>query len=182
MPDFVEITAELSRMPSPSLFGADIQQLSFHAEMQTSNRLRFKVTKVRQQLILPLSHQHSSLFTFQTLIIYKKRGEIFYNIFKSLCVNIKLDNIGRKQMCVVQTWKTQQMHECLIIFFQIFDAQQKRFEVPHEHINTVTSNPSTPISDALEITNEPFGLIVRRKENKKVLWVITQPFWLWSFK
>ncbi|XP_023817356.1 sucrase-isomaltase, intestinal [Oryzias latipes] len=92
-----EITAELSRMPSPSLFGADIQQLSFHAEMQTSNRLRFK----------------------------------------------------------------------------IFDAQQKRFEVPHEHINTVTSNPSTPISDALEITNEPFGLIVRRKENKKVLFDTT---------
>uniref|UniRef100_A0A8C7XW10 alpha-glucosidase n=1 Tax=Oryzias sinensis TaxID=183150 RepID=A0A8C7XW10_9TELE len=91
------ITAELSRMPSPSLFGADIQQLSFHAEMQTSNRLRFK----------------------------------------------------------------------------IFDAQQKRFEVPHEHINTVTSNPSTPISDALEITNEPFGLIVRRKENKKVLFDTT---------
>uniref|UniRef100_A0A8C7XUH5 alpha-glucosidase n=1 Tax=Oryzias sinensis TaxID=183150 RepID=A0A8C7XUH5_9TELE len=87
--------AELSRMPSPSLFGADIQQLSFHAEMQTSNRLRFKVTK------------------------------------------------------------------------------QKRFEVPHEHINTVTSNPSTPISDALEITNEPFGLIVRRKENKKVLFDTT---------
>ncbi|KAF6720919.1 Maltase-glucoamylase, intestinal [Oryzias melastigma] len=91
------ITAELSRMPSPSLFGADIEQLSFHAEMQTSNRLRFK----------------------------------------------------------------------------IFDAQQKRFEVPHEHINSVTSNPSIPITDALEITNEPFGLIVRRKENKKVLFDTT---------
>lgn len=37
------IQAHLKRMPSPSLFGADIQELSFHAEMQSSNRLRFKV-------------------------------------------------------------------------------------------------------------------------------------------
>uniref|UniRef100_A0A665W316 alpha-glucosidase n=1 Tax=Echeneis naucrates TaxID=173247 RepID=A0A665W316_ECHNA len=34
---------QLKRMASPSLFGADIQELSLHAEMQSNNRLRFKV-------------------------------------------------------------------------------------------------------------------------------------------
>lgn len=38
-----EMKARLKRMASPSLFGADIIELSFHAEMQTNNRLRFKV-------------------------------------------------------------------------------------------------------------------------------------------
>uniref|UniRef100_A0A8C5HXG7 alpha-glucosidase n=1 Tax=Gouania willdenowi TaxID=441366 RepID=A0A8C5HXG7_GOUWI len=86
------MNARLRRMPSPSLFGEDIQELSFQAEMQTNNRLRFKV---------------------------------------------------------------------------ITDTQ--RFEVPHEHVKSVKSNPSSPVSDTVEITHDPFALIVRRKENKKVL-------------
>nr|XP_046244835.1 maltase-glucoamylase, intestinal [Scatophagus argus] len=92
-----EIKAQLNRMASPSLFGADIQELSFHAEMQSNNRLRFK----------------------------------------------------------------------------IYDAHNKRFEVPHEHISNINSNPSSAISNTLEMTNEPFGLTVRRKENKKVLFDTT---------
>ncbi|XP_040043098.2 sucrase-isomaltase, intestinal [Gasterosteus aculeatus] len=87
------MNAQLRRMASPSLFGGDIDELSFHAEMQSNNRLRFK----------------------------------------------------------------------------IFDAQRKRFEVPHEHISSLTSDPSSPISNTLEMTHKPFGLTVRRKENKKVL-------------
>lgn len=39
----VDIEAKLQRMNAPSLFGADIQELTFQAEMQTENRLRFKV-------------------------------------------------------------------------------------------------------------------------------------------
>lgn len=35
--------ARLRKMPSPSLFGADIHELALHAEMQTNNRLRLKV-------------------------------------------------------------------------------------------------------------------------------------------
>uniref|UniRef100_A0A665W335 P-type domain-containing protein n=1 Tax=Echeneis naucrates TaxID=173247 RepID=A0A665W335_ECHNA len=89
--------AQLKRMASPSLFGADIQELSLHAEMQSNNRLRFK----------------------------------------------------------------------------IYDAHRQRFEVPHEHISTLKSDPSSPISDTLEITQKPFGLTVRRKENKKVLFDTT---------
>uniref|UniRef100_A0A3Q2TYN7 alpha-glucosidase n=1 Tax=Fundulus heteroclitus TaxID=8078 RepID=A0A3Q2TYN7_FUNHE len=92
-----ELHAELERMVSPSMFGGDIQQLTLHAEMQTSNRLHFK----------------------------------------------------------------------------IFDAKSKRFEVPHEHIPTVKSDYTSPISDTLEITNNPFGLTVRRKENKKILFDTT---------
>nr|XP_033486358.1 maltase-glucoamylase, intestinal [Epinephelus lanceolatus] len=89
--------AQLKRMASPSLFGADIQELSFHAEMQSNNRLHFK----------------------------------------------------------------------------IYDAHRRRFEVPHEHINSLNSNPSSPISNTLEMTHKPFGLTVRRKENKKVLFDTT---------
>ncbi|XP_051252783.1 sucrase-isomaltase, intestinal [Dicentrarchus labrax] len=96
-PNPYEMKAQLKRMPSPSLFGADIQELSFHAEMQSNNRLRFK----------------------------------------------------------------------------IYDAHKQRFEVPHEHINSLNSDPSSPISNTLEVTNKPFGLTVRRKENQKVLFDTT---------
>ncbi|XP_059187897.1 sucrase-isomaltase, intestinal isoform X2 [Centropristis striata] len=91
------MNARLKRMASPSLFGADIQELAFHAEMQSSNRLRFK----------------------------------------------------------------------------IYDAHRQRFEVPHDHINSLKSDPSSPISNTLEMTHKPFGLTVRRKENKKILFDTT---------
>ncbi|XP_077421965.1 sucrase-isomaltase, intestinal [Vanacampus margaritifer] len=91
------IRAHLKRMTSPSLFGEDIQELSFHAEMQSSNRLRFKIS----------------------------------------------------------------------------DANMQRFEVPHEHVNSLSHHPTSPISNTLEITSKPFGLVVRRKENKKVLFDTT---------
>uniref|UniRef100_A0A667ZXX8 P-type domain-containing protein n=1 Tax=Myripristis murdjan TaxID=586833 RepID=A0A667ZXX8_9TELE len=88
------MNTRLKRMSSPSLFGADIEKLSFHAEMQSQNRLRFKIT----------------------------------------------------------------------------DAHKQRFEVPHEHVSSINNiQASTPISNILEITHKPFGLIVCRKENNKVL-------------
>ncbi|KAM9358900.1 sucrase-isomaltase, intestinal [Symphorus nematophorus] len=96
-PNPYEMKATLKRMASPSLFGADIHELSFHAEMQTNNRLRFKIS----------------------------------------------------------------------------DAHKQRFEVPHEHISSLNSDPSSPIGNTLEVTNKPFGLTVRRKENKKVLFDTT---------
>lgn len=52
---------------------------------------------------------------------------------------------------------------------QISDAHKQRFEVPHEHIAGLNSDPSGNIGDVLEITNKPFGLTVIRKETKKVL-------------
>uniref|UniRef100_A0A672YP82 P-type domain-containing protein n=1 Tax=Sphaeramia orbicularis TaxID=375764 RepID=A0A672YP82_9TELE len=89
--------AHLKRMASPSLFGADIQELALHAEMQSDNRLRFK----------------------------------------------------------------------------IYDAHRQRFEVPHEHVSSLNSHPSSPISDTMEIRHKPFGITVRRRENKKVLFDTT---------
>lgn len=91
------LKATLRRMPSPSLYGADIEELVLQAEMQTSQRLHFK----------------------------------------------------------------------------IYDAQRRRFEVPHEHINGLNAQPSSPISDTMEITHKPFGITVRRRENKKVLFDTT---------
>ncbi|XP_071751949.2 sucrase-isomaltase, intestinal [Centroberyx gerrardi] len=95
--DLHAIKAHLKRKDSPSLFGADIEELSFHAILKSHNRLQFKIS----------------------------------------------------------------------------DARKQRFEVPHEHVNTPNSHPSSPISNVLEITHKPFGLIVRRRENKKVLFDTT---------
>ncbi|XP_051801835.1 LOW QUALITY PROTEIN: sucrase-isomaltase, intestinal-like [Acanthochromis polyacanthus] len=92
-----ELTARLKRMNSPSLFGGDIQELIFQAEMQTSNRLHFK----------------------------------------------------------------------------IYDSNNQRFEVPHEHVRTVSNNPTTPLNDALSIRKESFGLTVRRSDTNKVLFDTT---------
>lgn len=52
---------------------------------------------------------------------------------------------------------------------QIYDPNSNRFEVPHEHISSLPSNPSIPISSTLQVTQKPFGLTVRRKENQKVV-------------
>uniref|UniRef100_A0A8C6LXD2 alpha-glucosidase n=1 Tax=Nothobranchius furzeri TaxID=105023 RepID=A0A8C6LXD2_NOTFU len=49
----------------------------------------------------------------------------------------------------------------------------KRFEVPHVHIRTVSSNPSSPITNTLDIAHNPFGLTVRRKENRRALFDTT---------
>uniref|UniRef100_A0A3B5AJ43 P-type domain-containing protein n=1 Tax=Stegastes partitus TaxID=144197 RepID=A0A3B5AJ43_9TELE len=79
-PTAYELNARLKRLDSPSLFGGDIQELQFHAEMQTSNRLHFK----------------------------------------------------------------------------IYDPNNKRFEVPHEHVRTVNSDHSSPIDNTLSIRYNPF--------------------------
>ncbi|KAF7642969.1 hypothetical protein LDENG_00247110 [Lucifuga dentata] len=48
-PNPYEMNGQLKRMASPSLFGADIEELSFHAHMQSDNRLRFKITDAHKQ-------------------------------------------------------------------------------------------------------------------------------------
>uniref|UniRef100_A0A8C5FMJ2 alpha-glucosidase n=1 Tax=Gadus morhua TaxID=8049 RepID=A0A8C5FMJ2_GADMO len=57
--------------------------------------------------------------------------------------------------------------------FKIFDSKKQRYEVPHEHMNIPNNKPSSPIRETLEITHQPFGLRVRRKESKKVLFDTT---------
>ncbi|XP_039865377.1 sucrase-isomaltase, intestinal-like [Simochromis diagramma] len=92
-PNSYAIKAKLTRMESPSLFGQHIKELAIDAEMQTKNRLRFK----------------------------------------------------------------------------IYDPNNKRFEVPHEHILSLNPTPSSPINNTLQITQKPFGLTVRREENQNVV-------------
>uniref|UniRef100_A0A3Q0RZK0 P-type domain-containing protein n=1 Tax=Amphilophus citrinellus TaxID=61819 RepID=A0A3Q0RZK0_AMPCI len=91
--DAYVMKAKLTRMESPSLFGGHIKELALDAEMQTNNRLRFK----------------------------------------------------------------------------IYDPNKNRFEVPHEYVSSLNNNPSSPINNTLQITQKPFGLIVRRKENQNVV-------------
>ncbi|KAL4647067.1 sucrase-isomaltase, intestinal [Arapaima gigas] len=96
-PNEHRLEAVLKRMPAPSLFGGDIQELSFQAEMQTQNRLRFKIT----------------------------------------------------------------------------DAKNARFEVPHEHVQSVASSPGGALNYEVELVKNPFGLRVRRASSKKVLFDTT---------
>lgn len=129
----------MKRIASPTLFGGDIQLLTLHAEMQTQNRLHFKVIADR---------------------------------FSSSCLPLKCHkNWGINRN--VWSWPGDRtMSDLLFLFPQIYDPNSKRFEVPHEHIPTVNKNPTSPISNTLEIKKDPFGLTVRRKENNKVLWVL----------
>ncbi|XP_063061397.1 sucrase-isomaltase, intestinal [Engraulis encrasicolus] len=52
-----KVEATLQRKTAPSLFGADIEELSFHAEMQTQNRLRFKITDAHKARF-EVPHEH----------------------------------------------------------------------------------------------------------------------------
>ncbi|KAF4072036.1 hypothetical protein AMELA_G00269730 [Ameiurus melas] len=92
-PSSTKLEARLKRHEAPSLFGSDILELSFVAEMQTENRLRFKIT----------------------------------------------------------------------------DANEDRFEVHHEHIQSLSSSQNGPLKYEFELLKSPFGVRVRRASNKKVL-------------
>ncbi|NXQ29758.1 MGA protein, partial [Alaudala cheleensis] len=53
--------ATLKRLPSPSLFGNDIQTVLLTAEYQTKNRFRFKITDPKVQRF-EVPHQHVKPF------------------------------------------------------------------------------------------------------------------------
>lgn len=55
--DSTHIEAKLQRMDAPSLFGADIKELTFHVEKQTENRLRFKITDAKKERF-EVPHEH----------------------------------------------------------------------------------------------------------------------------
>ncbi|XP_056906491.1 sucrase-isomaltase, intestinal isoform X3 [Takifugu flavidus] len=54
-----EMRATMKRMASPSLFGADVEELLFYAEMQSENRLRFKIYD-GQKKRFEVPHEHVS--------------------------------------------------------------------------------------------------------------------------
>ncbi|XP_073709957.1 sucrase-isomaltase, intestinal isoform X1 [Misgurnus anguillicaudatus] len=55
--DSTHIEGKLQRMDAPSLFGADIKELTFHVEKQTENRLRFKITDAKKDRF-EVPHEH----------------------------------------------------------------------------------------------------------------------------
>ncbi|XP_067276076.1 sucrase-isomaltase, intestinal [Pseudorasbora parva] len=56
-PDVTHMEVKLTRMEAPSLFGGDIKELTFYAEMQTENRFRFKITDAKQARY-EVPHEH----------------------------------------------------------------------------------------------------------------------------
>ncbi|XP_078266999.1 sucrase-isomaltase, intestinal [Rhinoraja longicauda] len=84
---------KLHRLPSPSLYGKDIETLLLTAEMQTANRFRFKIT----------------------------------------------------------------------------DANNHRFEVPHESIKPFKGPAASNLNYDVELKNNPFGIAVVRKSTRTVL-------------
>ncbi|XP_066182529.1 sucrase-isomaltase, intestinal [Sylvia atricapilla] len=89
--------ATLKRLPSPSLFGNDIQTVLLTGEYQTQNRFRFKIT----------------------------------------------------------------------------DPSSQRFEVPHQHVQAFTGPAATGLNYRVELRQNPFGLVVSRASNGKVLFDTT---------
>ncbi|XP_066565478.1 sucrase-isomaltase, intestinal isoform X2 [Amia ocellicauda] len=89
--------AKLRRLPAPSIYGNDIEHVTFSAEMQTPNRFRFK----------------------------------------------------------------------------IIDSNNKRFEVPHEHIQPFHGPPASNPNYEIELVKNPFGFKLRRTSSKKVLFDTT---------
>ncbi|XP_030311852.1 sucrase-isomaltase, intestinal [Calypte anna] len=87
----------LTRMPSPSLFGGDINTVLLTAEYQTSNRFHFKLT----------------------------------------------------------------------------DPNTQRFEVPHEHVKPFTGSAASNLNYKVEVKSNPFGIVVSRASNGKVLFDTT---------
>ncbi|NXN96344.1 SUIS protein, partial [Rhinopomastus cyanomelas] len=56
--NLTNIEATLTRLPSPSLFGKDIDSLRFTLDCQTVNRFRFKVTFDLNSLRFEVPHEH----------------------------------------------------------------------------------------------------------------------------
>ncbi|KFQ43483.1 Maltase-glucoamylase, intestinal, partial [Nestor notabilis] len=57
-----EFETTLTRLPSPSLFGNDIDTLHLKGEYQTPNRFRFKITDPRTQRF-EVPHEHVASIT-----------------------------------------------------------------------------------------------------------------------
>nr|XP_046169636.1 maltase-glucoamylase, intestinal [Oncorhynchus gorbuscha]XP_046169637.1 maltase-glucoamylase, intestinal [Oncorhynchus gorbuscha]XP_046169639.1 maltase-glucoamylase, intestinal [Oncorhynchus gorbuscha]XP_046169640.1 maltase-glucoamylase, intestinal [Oncorhynchus gorbuscha] len=56
-PNIYSLSALLKRKVAPSLFGEDIEELAFHADLQTVNRLRFKISDAHKQRF-EVPHEH----------------------------------------------------------------------------------------------------------------------------
>ncbi|XP_048170897.1 maltase-glucoamylase-like [Corvus hawaiiensis] len=57
--------------------------------------------------------------------------------------------------------------------FKITDPNSQRFEVPHEHVRPFTGSAATGLNYKVELKQEPFGIVVTRASNGKVLFDTT---------
>lgn len=62
-------------------------------------------------------------------------------------------------------WPTSVLCECV----QITDPKAQRFEVPHEHVKPFQGSQASDTSYEVELKQNPFGLVVKRKSNGRVL-------------
>lgn len=76
----------------------------------------------------------------------------------SCMLNVKINH-------VTYNWPVSAL--CFVL--QITDANKARFEVPHEHIQSLSSTVNGPLKYEFELLKSPFGVRVRRASNKKVL-------------
>lgn len=77
----------MKRMDSPSLFGGDIQDLTLHAEMQTNNRLHFKVIASRLFLSLSVSRHWNAKQTEVYIAMCENDQEIGHRLIAcSFCL------------------------------------------------------------------------------------------------
>lgn len=52
---------------------------------------------------------------------------------------------------------------------QITDPKRQRFEVPHEHVQPFTGSAASGLNYKVELKQNPFGIVVTRVSNGKVL-------------
>ncbi|XP_011850885.1 PREDICTED: maltase-glucoamylase, intestinal, partial [Mandrillus leucophaeus] len=53
--------------------------------------------------------------------------------------------------------------------FKLTDQTNKRFEVPHEHVQSFSGNAAASLTYRVEISREPFSIKVTRRSNNRVL-------------
>lgn len=60
-------------------------------------------------------------------------------------------------------------HLCFCECVQITDPSSQRYEVPHQHVQAFTGPAATGLNYKVELQQNPFGIIVSRVSNSKVL-------------
>jgi len=57
----------------------------------------------------------------------------------------------------------------LFKYEQITDPKTQRFEVPHEHVQSFTGSAASNLNYKVEVKQNPFGIVVTRVSNGRVL-------------
>lgn len=188
-------TAELERVPTPSLFGNDIIYALFTAEYQTSSRFRFKVGFVapREPISAPGSalspyalHRcmGAALFPMQgswdtmgrPIYIRRRTRDWVTSFHKSGNTGSRMRSASHWGRCgsenILWFYKEEVLRELSLLFFfqQITDRNNKRYEVPHENINLFNRTADTSnLNYHIKVTEKPFSIKIIRTSSNRVL-------------